>query len=42
MPSFRYKAIDRSGQPVRGGMDAVNDVDLESRLKRMGLDLIVA
>lgn len=42
MPSFRYKAIDRSGRPVRGGMDAVNDVDLESRLKRMGLDLIVA
>ena len=40
MPSFRYKAIDRSGSPVRGGMDAVNEVDLESRLKRMGLDLI--
>lgn len=40
MPSFRYKAIDRSGGPVRGGMDAVNEVDLESRLKRMGLDLI--
>jgi type IV pilus assembly protein PilC len=42
MPSFRYKAIDRSGRPVRGGMDAVNDNDLESRLKRMGLDLITA
>ena len=42
MPSFRYKAIDRSGRQVRGGMDAVNDVDLESRLKRMGLDLINA
>lgn len=40
MPSFRYKAIDRSGSPVRGGMDAVNEIDLESRLKRMGLDLI--
>lgn len=42
MPSFRYKATDRSGRPVRGGMDAVNDLDLESRLKRMGLDLITA
>ena len=42
MPSFRYKAIDRNGHSVRGGMDAVNDVDLESRLKRMGLDLIHA
>ena len=42
MPSFRYKAIDKSGRPVRGGMDAVNDVDLEARLKRMGLDLINA
>ena len=42
MPSFRYKAIDRSGHSVRGGMDAVNDIDLESRLKRMGLDLINA
>ena len=42
MSSFRYKAIDKSGRPVRGGMDAVNDVDLEARLKRMGLDLINA
>ena len=42
MPSFRYKAIDKSSRAVRGGMDAVNDSDLESRLKRMGLDLISA
>ncbi len=42
MPSFRYKAIDRSGRQVRGGMDAVNDIDLESRLKSMGLDLVIA
>lgn len=42
MSSFRYKAIDKSGRPVRGGMDAVNDIDLEARLKRMGLDLITA
>ena len=40
MPSYEYKAIDRSGQPARGGIDAVNEVDLELRLRRMGLDLI--
>ena len=40
MPSFEYKAVDRSGQPARGGLDAVNEVDLELRLRRMGLDLI--
>lgn len=42
MSSFRYKAIDKSGRPARGGMDAVNEADLEARLKRMGLDLITA
>lgn len=40
MPSFEYKAIDKTGQPARGGLDAVNEVDLELRLRRMGLDLI--
>ena len=40
MPSFEYKAIDRTGQPARGGLDAVNEIDLELRLRRMGLDLI--
>ncbi len=40
MPSFEYKAIDRTGEPARGGLDAVNEVDLELRLRRMGLDLI--
>ncbi|MGP1609727.1 MAG: type II secretion system F family protein [Burkholderiales bacterium] len=40
MPSFQYKAIDKIGQPARGGLDAVNEVDLELRLRRMGLDLI--
>lgn len=42
MPSFRYKAVEKSGRPALGGMDAVNEVDLELRLKRMGLDLIAA
>lgn len=40
MSSFEYKAIDKTGQPARGGLDAVNEVDLELRLRRMGLDLI--
>lgn len=40
MPSYEYKAIDRTGQPARGGIEAVNEVDLELRLRRMGLDLI--
>ena len=42
MPSFRYKAVEKSGRPALGGMEAVNEVDLELRLKRMGLDLITA
>lgn len=40
MPTFQYKAIDRTGRPARGGLEAVNEVDLEQRLRRMGLDLI--
>ncbi|MGZ8196756.1 MAG: type II secretion system F family protein [Burkholderiales bacterium] len=40
MPSFEYKAVDKSGKPARGGLEAVNDADLELRLRRMGLDLI--
>lgn len=40
MPSFRYKAVDKTGRPVRGGLDAVNEADLELRLRRMSLDLI--
>ncbi len=40
MPSFNYKAIDQIGRPAMGQMDALNEVDLEIRLERMGLDLI--
>ncbi len=40
MPAFQYKAIDKVGRPARGKLDAANEVDLELRLKRMGLDLI--
>ena len=42
MAAYQYKAIDRTGRPARGKIDAANEVDLELRLKKMGLDLIVA
>lgn len=42
MPSYRYKAVEKSGRQALGGMEAVNEADLELRLKRMGLDLIAA
>ncbi len=40
MPTFRYKAVDQAGKPAQGRMEAINDVDLELRLQRMGLDLV--
>ena len=40
MPTFRYRAVDQTGKPAQGRMEAVNDVDLELRLQRMGLDLV--
>jgi type IV pilus assembly protein PilC len=40
MPYFRYKAATAEGKRVRGQLYALNDVDVELRLKRMGLTLI--
>ncbi|HZP91713.1 MAG TPA: type II secretion system F family protein [Burkholderiales bacterium] len=40
MPAFLYKAIDRDGRQARGRLDATNEVDLELRLRKMGLDLV--
>src|SRR5215218_853559 len=40
MPSFQYKAVDKTGKTIRGGLDAVNEADLELRLRRMALDLV--
>jgi len=40
MPTFLYKAVDQSGKSAQGQLEAVNDIDLELRLKRMGLDLV--
>jgi type IV pilus assembly protein PilC len=41
MATFNYKAIDAKGKAALGQIDALNIVDLELRLKRMGLDLVV-
>jgi type IV pilus assembly protein PilC len=38
--SFAYRAIDAEGRIQNGNVDAMNAVDLELRLRRMGLDLI--
>ena len=40
MASFSYRAIDEVGQIMSGKIDATNAVDLELRLRRLGLDLI--
>src|SRR5882672_3510357 len=40
MALFTYKAIDTRGKTMLGQIEAVNLVDLEMRLKRMGLDLV--
>ena len=40
MPLMQYKAMDAHGRRTGGRMDAANPADLESRLARLGLDLI--
>ena len=40
MELFSYKAIDERGRMHRGRTDATNAADLETRLSRLGLDLI--
>ena len=40
MATYNYKAIDQTGRHAQGQIDALNEVDLELRLQRMGLDLI--
>lgn len=40
MPTFSYKAVDQTGKTTHGQIDALNEIDLELRLKRVGLDLI--
>ena len=40
MPIFKYRAINQMGRFIHGQMDAINDVDLELRLERLGQTLI--
>jgi type IV pilus assembly protein PilC len=40
MALFTYKAVDTRGKAILGQIDAMNIIDLELRLKRMGLDLV--
>ena len=41
MPLYSYKAIDPRGKSVAGRAEALNLFDLEQRLSRMDLDLVV-
>ncbi len=40
MALYSYKAIDTNGKMALGTIEAINLIDLEMRLKRMGLDFI--
>jgi type IV pilus assembly protein PilC len=40
MALFAYRAIDGDGRISSGSLDAANAIDLELRLKRLGLDLL--
>jgi len=40
MALFAYRAIDADGRVSTGNLDAANAIDLELRLKRLGLDLL--
>jgi type IV pilus assembly protein PilC len=40
VPSYQYKAIDQLGRPAQGHMEALNEIDLELRLKHIGLDML--
>lgn len=40
MPAYNYTSINEKGRSIRGSMVAENDIDLEARLKEIGLDLV--
>jgi type IV pilus assembly protein PilC len=42
MPRFRYRAADARGHRTSGELTAANDIDLDLRLRRMGLMLVSA
>jgi len=41
MALYSYKAIDGRGRSLLGQIEAINLIDLELRLQRMGLDLVI-
>lgn len=41
MTQFIYSAINERGRKIRGSIVAENEIDLEARLKEVGLDLIM-
>ncbi|MEQ1790202.1 MAG: type II secretion system F family protein, partial [Rickettsiales bacterium] len=42
MPSYKYSSINDKGNTIRGVVMAENELDLEERLKDLGLDLVSA
>lgn len=42
MPQYNYAALNEKGRKIRGSIAAANEVDLEERLRGIGLDLIEA
>ncbi|MCW5592938.1 MAG: type II secretion system F family protein [Burkholderiales bacterium] len=40
MALFAYRAVDEEGKISSGSLDATNAIDLELRLRRLGLDLV--
>ncbi len=42
MTLYRYRAVDEKGRVVKGETDALNELDLESQLKKNGQELIRA
>lgn len=40
MALFAYRAVDEDGRISSGSLDATNAIDLELRLRRLGLDLV--
>lgn len=40
MATFEYRAVNESGRVTKGRIEAANLLDLESRIKQMGLELI--
>jgi type IV pilus assembly protein PilC len=42
MPIYAYKALDERNKTVRGQITAGNEIEVEARLKEIGLDLVTA